>query len=282
MKKPLFNKVTVIGVGLIGGSLGMAIKKKGLARWVVGVVRRKRSAIQAVRKKAVDVATFDLKSSVEDADLVVLCAPVSTILKQIPLVRRHLKKNALVIDVGSSKVKIETAARERLKRNVFVGCHPMAGSAHTGIEFADAELFRKAQCFLTKPNPKIVAFWKALGANPVVLNAKLHDAWVARASYLPHLLAFSLFQKSSLGKFPGKLKALNPSAQEFARLAASDAALWADILLSNEESANALSDLEKSLHQLKQALKTNNRKALQEFIQKANRVSQKLVPDHSR
>ncbi len=224
------------------------------------------------------MATLELSEAVKDADLVILCVSVSTIIRQLPLIKPYLKKNTIVIDTGSSKRKIEEAAHNSLKGCTFVGCHPMAGSANTGFEFADAGLFDGAQCFLTKPHAKVAGFWRALGANPVVLNARLHDAWVARASYLPHLAAFSLFQKNGLGKFSGRLKALNPSAQELARLAASDPMLWSDILLSNKETLAALSDFEKNLAVLKKFLKTKKPNSLRKFIESSNRLSRKLAP----
>src|SRR3989338_7727230 len=214
-KKPLFNKVVIVGAGLIGGSIGLAVKKRKLAKFVAGVVRRRETAIRVIEKKAVDMATLDLAEGVQGADLVILCAPVSTIIRQIPLIKPYLKKNAIVIDVGSSKGQIESAAKKYLKWNMFVGCHPMAGSACLGVEHASAELFDGAQCFIARPHDRVSSLWKAMGAHPIVLNAKSHDAWVARASYLPHLLAFSLFQKNTLGRFKGGwLKASNPSVRE--------------------------------------------------------------------
>src|SRR5689334_2988648 len=127
MSKPLYNRISIIGIGLIGGSLGLAIKKRKLAKFVVGVARRKQSAIDAVATKAVDMATLDLKEGVSGADLVILAGPIPTIISQIKTVPKYISKNTLVIDVGSSKADINKAASRSLKKN-FVGCHPMAGS----------------------------------------------------------------------------------------------------------------------------------------------------------
>src|SRR5262245_55040946 len=122
MAKPLFGKVTIVGVGLIGGSLGQALRKKRLATRVVGVVRRPTALVDSVRRGAVDEATTDLRSGVKGADLVILGAPVSTIARQIKTLSRHLVKNALVIDVASSKALIDKAAKKHLKKARFVGC----------------------------------------------------------------------------------------------------------------------------------------------------------------
>lgn len=275
MRKPLFQKICIIGVGLIGGSLGMAVKKRKVAKLVIGVVRRKETIREAFAKKAIDVATLDIIDGVRDADVVILCAPASTIVSQLKTIAPHLKKGALVIDVGSSKTLIEKEAAKVFKKNIFIGCHPMAGSESCGIEHASANLFEKSVCFMTKPNAKISQFWKTLGAIPIVMDAKSHDEWVATASHLPHLLAFSLFQnfKQSSKKFP-----LNPSLQNLARIAKSNPELWADIFLSNREAVLAsMNSFEKSLLHFKKALSTKNIIQLKSIITKANRSS----PSHA-
>ena len=134
MSKPLFKKITIVGVGLIGGSLGLAIKKRNLAKFVVGVVRREKSAIEAVEAKAVDMATLELGNGVQGADLVILAGPISTIILHIeqigrgdPAGRPYIQRGAIVMDVGSSKAQINKIASRYFNKN-FVGCHPMAGS----------------------------------------------------------------------------------------------------------------------------------------------------------
>lgn len=263
------KKVCIVGVGLIGGSIGLALKKKKLAREVVGVARRKESAAKAAAFRAVDWSTLNLAEGVGDADLVILAAPISTILEQIHEIKPYLSKKALVIDVGSSKVEIEKAARGL--RN-FVGCHPMAGSEKLGVEYASADLFKDSVCFMTKPNSVIQKFWKNLGAIPVLVDAKKHDHCVARMSHLPHALAFSLFQAKK--SYPKNLP-LNPSIRELARLAKSDPELWADIFISNREAAlEAIYEMEKKgIHPLKDILRKGRKKDLVRFIRNANQNS---------
>ena len=266
--KILFSKVCIVGVGLIGGSIGMGIKKKKLARLVVGVVRRKATIREAFQKKAVDVATLDLKGGVKGADLVILCAPVSVIASQLKMIAPHLKKGAVVMDVGSSKALIEKEAKKYLKKNLFVGCHPMAGSEATGVQNASADLFEKSVCFLTKQNPGIFKLWRSLGSTPVLMSAEAHDAWAAKASHLPHVLAFSLFQdfKALSSKIP-----LNPSLQEFKRLAKSNPELWADILLSNKKNVTALiQKTQQHLTSFHKTLTSNDRLRLIRLIRNAS------------
>ena len=272
MKKPLFNQIAIVGLGLIGGTLALATKKMGLARQVIGVSRSERTLLEALRRKAVDVATTDLKKGVSGADLVVLCAPVSVIESQLKVIQKYLKKNALVTDVGSSKIEIERAARTHLKKNTFVGAHPLAGSEKTGIFSADADLFKRSVCFITKRNTRVEGFWKALGSRPVILNAVAHDDLVAKTSHTPHALAFSLFQTKK--DFPRNTPP-NPSIRELARLAKSDADLWADVFMSNREALleSIVETERKGIHLLKEMLRLGDRAGIVRFIKQANKNS---------
>ncbi len=271
MKKPLFNQICIVGVGLIGGSIGMAVKKKKLAGLVIGVARRKATLETALRRKAIDVGVTDLSDGVQNADLVILCAPVSVINVQLKLITPYLKKGAVVIDAGSSKEMIEATAKKHLTKNRFVGCHPMAGSEQGGVEHASGALFEGSVCFLTKPDPAIAGFWKALGAVPVTLAAAKHDAWAARASHLPHLLAFALFQDF---KLPAPNLPVNPSLQGMARIAKSSPELWADILLSNRKNASAaIHHILRQLAFFDSALRSADQQKLTSLIRHANKNS---------
>ncbi len=266
MKKFLFNKICIVGVGLIGGSLGIAIKKRKLAKLVVGVVRRARTAKEAMKRKAIDVATFRLKEGVRNADLVILSAPVSAIIRHLKEIAPVLKKNALVIDVGSSKQEIEKVAKKYLRGRVFVGCHPMAGSEKCGIEFADGNLFEGSICFMTQKNAKVETFWKKLGSRPLKIDPDRHDAWVAQSSHLPHALSFSLFQSVN-SKY-----AASPSLKDMGRLAKSDPELWTDIFLSNRSAVlKALSKFKKNLAVFEKNLRQGRKSDLLSFIRHANK-----------
>lgn len=285
----MFKKVCIVGVGLIGGSLGLAIQKKRLAKFVVGVARRKRSAVEAVKAKAVQMVTMDIKEGVRGADLVILCGPVSVIASQFKSIAKYLSPGAIVIDVGSSKSLIEQAAkrhltgrrpesspRDSVRRFTFVGCHPMAGLEKKGCAYAQAGLFEGAVCFITRRHAKVERFWKALGCKTVLIGAREHDAWVAQFSHLPHALAFSLFQSSP--KHPASLKAANPSLRDLARISKSDPSLWTDILISNRtEVLNAIGYLQKNLKTLEKSIRSKRVSAVKNFISKANRNSHQLT-----
>ena len=278
MKKPLFNKICIVGVGLIGGSLGLAIKKRKLARWVVGVTRRKETIQKAFGMGALDIATLDLKEGVKDADLVILCAPISDIKAHLKKIGPYLKRGALVTDVGSSKVEILAAAKKHLKKNDFVGSHPMAGSEKCGIESARASLFEGAVCFISAPHQKIETFWKALGSKPVRLDAGKHDAWAAQASHLPHALSFALLQRIELPT--SKKFELNPSFKDLARLAKSHPRIWTDIFLTNREALlKAISSYKIKLSLLERAIRSGSRPAVMRFILMANANAKKVSQD---
>ncbi len=282
MKKPLFNKICIVGVGLIGGSLGMAIKKRSLARWVIGVVRREATAKDALRRKALDVATFNLREGVEGADLVILCGPISVIVDQLRRISKWASPKTLVIDVGSSKSLIDRVGAKYLKSQ-FVGCHPMAGSSKRGVGSVDAnaDLFQGQTSFITSPNAKIKKLWHSLGCKVITkLDSKKHDEWVAGPSYLTHVAACAMLRSEAMRKLARfGLKADNPSFKDTARLSKCDPELWADILLSNAYSVKHLAAFEKSVSEFRKALASKNRMKLKKLITDANHVSWKLAGD---
>lgn len=279
----LFNRLVIVGVGLIGGSIGLAVKKRGLARCVVGVVRRAATARLAVRRGAVDVATQDLRGALSGADGVILCAPVTAILTQLPLLDRLLPEGALVLDVGSSKAQIERAARRVVRRVRFVPCHPMAGSARRGLDSQDAhaDLFVGATCFVIGKDSKAALFWKALGSRVIDrLSAEQHDEWVAGPSHAKHISDCALVRNPAMRRLLRLgLVADNPAFRDAARLSKCDPQLWADILLSNKYALSQLRGLQKSVSEFCAALSRRDRRALVRLISEANAVSRRLCPE---
>jgi len=237
----LFNKITIIGVGLIGGSIGLSIKNRGLAKEVTGVFRRPSTLRRALRHKAIDNGTLNIKEGVRGADLIILATPVYS----IPLVgreaMRYANAGAIITDAGSTKSWV-VAKMERLaasRRSVFfVGSHPMAGSEKAGVEFSTADLFEGSPCIVTRTRStdegaikKVAAFWKALGGRVKVMSPASHDKSISLVSHLPHLVAFSL-----AGAIPEKdIVYAAEGFRDTTRVASSDPKLWADIFLTNKK-----------------------------------------------
>jgi prephenate dehydrogenase len=237
--------VCVLGVGLIGGSLGLALRKHGRKKYsVTGLGRNARKLRAAQRLGAVDRFETDLRRGVQDADIVVLCVPVHRIAPQLSKVARFLKPGAIVTDVGSVKKNVIAAAHKALRARPdvsFVGAHPIAGSERTGVENASATLFQNATCALTTDGARsaalktVRALWTDIGARCLTMTAARHDHWLALTSHLPHLFAFALFQcVSDAAKKNQAVKALRGgSFRDMTRIAGADPELWAGVVETN-------------------------------------------------
>ncbi|HUT24692.1 MAG TPA: prephenate dehydrogenase, partial [Sumerlaeia bacterium] len=205
--QPLFQRAAICGVGLLGGSLGMALRRRGLAKSVVGVGRDAERLALAVEKGAIDSYTLDLEQGCADADAIVLCGPVSVILDQIPAAMAVAPSGALVTDVGSTKRSIVQRASQQPRDDVFfVGSHPIAGSEKSGAAHARADLFDGATVVLTpalstsdEALERTRRLWESVGMRVVEVLPSRHDEILAMVSHLPHLVACALMAQASQG-----------------------------------------------------------------------------------
>lgn len=266
----MFNKVAIVGVGLIGGSLALAIKKKRLAREVIGVSRHRKTLLLAKQIRAIDKGSQDI-SIIKDADLVILAAPVSIILKLAPLISKIIKRDCIVSDTGSTKQEI-VSRLGRIFPN-YVGSHPLAGSEKRGIINANPFIFKDSLCILTptrktkqKTQKKIRRLWSQLGAKVVILPADTHDKILSFVSHLPHIVAFSL-----IGLIPKRyLGFASNGLKDSTRIAASDSGLWADIFLSNQKNMVKTIELfQENLYKIKSAIKRRDKKILSKILKEA-------------
>jgi prephenate dehydrogenase len=268
----LFNKIAIIGTGLIGGSIALAIKKKGLADEVVGVSRHQKSLLLAKKKGAIDRGSQSL-DIIKGADLVILATPINTILNLAPAVSKLVGKDCLVTDVGSTKARISASLGKIFP--AFVGAHPLAGSEKRSIANAHPDLFKGSICLLTPAKntdkaalKKIKSFWNKIGAETRLLSPDAHDKILCFTSHLPHIVAFSL-----IGIVPAQyLKFSSAGLKDTTRIAASDSELWAEIFLSNQK--NALGAIDLFLQQLlriKGAIKRKDKKQLNLILTKARK-----------
>ena len=243
--KPL-KTVAIVGVGLIGGSIGLALRERKLAEKVIGVGRRQESLRIARRVGAVTNTTVDLDKGVVEADLVVICTPVGRIVEDVRKTAEHCPDGILITDAGSTKQKIVAELNNDLPRGCrFLGSHPLAGSEKTGAAFATADLFEGRVAILTPTKNTraedfdfLEEFWQSLGSVVVQMTPEEHDKALAVTSHLPHLAAAAL-----AGLIPEKYFRLSGAGMlDTTRIAAGDPELWLQIFIHNRE--NILTALE--------------------------------------
>ncbi len=275
--KKLFNKVAIVGTGLIGGSMALAIKKKGLANEVIGVSRHKKSLLTAKKNGVIYRGSQNL-GIIKDADLVVLAAPVNTILNLAEPISKIVKPDCIVTDVGSTKREI--VSELEMVFPGYVGSHPLAGSEKRGVVNAEAGIFCGTLCILTptrktdkKALDKIKKLWDAFGARVLLLPAGSHDKILSFVSHLPHVAAFSL-----ISIIPEKyLKFAASGLKDTTRIAASDSQLWSDIFLSNSKNiSTAISSLQDVLSRIKSAINRKDRKLLASILKEAKKKRESL------
>ncbi len=273
----IFNKVVIFGTGLIGGSLGLALKRKHLAKQVIGLSRLKKNAELAIEIGAIDQIGTSLRV-VQDADLVILATPVDLIMEIALKIAKSLKKDCIVIDVGSTKEKIVSRLSALIPN--FVGCHPLAGSEKKGILNARENIFTGSICIITPlaktkkiTLSKIKSLWAKLGTQVIMLTPARHDQILAFTSHLPHTIAFSL-----MGSIPDKFLGLSSSGlKDTTRISGSDALLWREIFLSNRKNLLlAVSSFQQKLATLKLALKNKDTQRLTKILSEAKEKREKL------
>jgi len=280
-----WNQVTIIGTGLIGGSLGLALKRAGLARHIVGVGHRQSTLDRALACGAADEVTLDPADGVGSSDLVVLATAVGLFEPLLRQTADHLADGAVVIDVGSTKAEVVRAGEALVPTGrAFVGCHPIAGSEKRGIDWADADLFGGAVCAVTPTDrtpadalARVVETWEALGMQVVRLAPAEHDRLLAEVSHLPHVVAAALVQTVS----PEAEPLVGTGWKDTTRIAASDPALWRDILLTNPDGVGrAMKRFRETLAALEDALADRNADAVQRLLAEAKARRDRIVGEH--
>lgn len=279
----VFERITIVGVGLIGGSLGMAARSKKLAGRVVGLFRRRDAVEPAVAAGAVDEGTCDPDAAFRGADLVLAATPISTVPAVLEAASAIVPQDCILTDAGSTKGQLAAWADQALGgKGRFVGGHPIAGSEKTGVAAARPDLFTGCAYVLAKTSKtdsaaleKMRQFVEALGATPVVLDPVIHDRILAVTSHLPHLVA------SALILCVGKAAAFDPLTRELkggglqdtTRIAAGDPLMWRDILMTNApEVLGALSRLSAELEALSSALREGDAQRIEELLKAAAEV----------
>jgi prephenate dehydrogenase len=268
---PRFGRVAVLGLGLLGGSLALAAKARGVAARVAGATRSREALAAALARGALD-ETGSYAEAAEGAELVVLATPVFAMAEVVRQIAPVLAPGTIVTDVGSVKAVLCETLPGLLPRGVpYVGSHPMAGSHLRGLEHARADLFEGAVCIVTRsPDTAAVErtgeFWRALGARVVHREPAQHDAEVAWMSHVPHVLAFAF--ASALEAAPrGASDVSGAGFRDFTRIAQSDPELWGDILTANRKALAApLAAAADALQEFTRALEANDAEGVERRI----------------
>ncbi|MEW6558131.1 MAG: prephenate dehydrogenase/arogenate dehydrogenase family protein [Elusimicrobiota bacterium] len=267
--------IAIIGVGLIGGSIGLAIKDSKLKiQNVTGIGRNIERLKIAKKLGAVDKITTNFREGVKDADIIFVCLPVSLIADTVKKIIPFCKKGAIITDVGSVKTPIVKKVENFLfpipssLSPVFIGGHPIAGSEKTSVKYASKELFKNAVVILT-PTTKtkknaldiIKNLWKKMGAKVKIMSAEKHDKILSSTSHLPHIVAFSLV--NSVDNF----ELVGNGFRDTTRIASSDPEMWADIIFHNR--TNVRRTIRKFINELKKIEKAKSKKELLNYFRKA-------------
>jgi prephenate dehydrogenase len=281
----VIRQLTIVGLGLLGGSVAKAARSHGVAGTIVAVGRDARRLDAARREGVVDAVDTDLGTGLSGADLVLLSTPVAAIEAMLPAVAAHAGPGAVVTDVGSAKAAIaRTADRLADERALaFVGSHPMAGSEQSGYAVSRADLFERATIIVT-PTPRtpaaatarVRAFWEALGARVTALAPDLHDEVVAAISHLPHLVAYALVD--SVRRLDGSV--LDLAARGFkdtTRIAASDPRVWREIFETNRAAlAGTVAAFRAALGELEELVARGDGEALERKLAEIKAVRERL------
>lgn len=285
--KTNFKHIAIIGVGLIGGSFALALKKHGFKGKITGMGRNKKNLSKAKKLGIIDSYTTEFTEGVKDADLIMLAVPVGqfeTILKNI---RRNLKKGAIVTDVGSVKAQIVNKLEPLMPKDVyFVGAHPIAGKECSGVTCASADLYQNAKCIITPGRDtnntalkKIISLWKTVGAKTILMDPEEHDVIFSAVSHLPHVVAYALINgimkvDEAILHHGGK------GLRDMTRIAKSPAGLWRDICSHNKK--NILKSLKMfsfSISHITKLIERSDWKGLENEFIKAREARQPLESD---
>jgi len=284
----LFNRLVIVGVGLIGGSLGLAARERGLVGEVIGFGRTEANLRVAMARGIIDAYTFDPAEAARGADLLLLAVPVeatgSTAEKFVPF----LQPGCIITDAGSTKERVVNIMERLLPSTLpFVGAHPIAGTEHAGAAAAFATLFEQRLCVLTPTARtdatalvRVRTLWEGVGMRVELMDVVTHDQVLARVSHLPHLIAFSVMNALLEARVAGiDLLAYAGSAfADLTRVAASPVEMWRDICLSNREALlAALTEFEQALAQMKACVASGDGEALAAAIDRARAERQRLT-----
>jgi len=275
------KKIVIFGVGLIGGSVALALKKAGSAAQIIGVGRSTESLQSALDLGVIDVACSDIAQAMLNADIVLIAAPVAQTASILTSIKPALAANTVVTDAGSTKSDVLACAQEILGEQFsqFVGGHPIAGAEKSGVTAATTDLYRNKNVVLTPTEAtnadavqRVRELWQHCGANVTEMPAATHDSIFAAVSHLPHLLAFALVDDIASRQNAEQLFGFAASGfRDFTRIAGSHPEMWRDISLANRTALlNEITAYQDELSRLKQMLELSDGDALHALFDRAS------------
>ena len=280
MDKP---RICIIGTGLIGGSLALALKHADFCGHITGAARTEATLARALELGVIDDYSTDIDVAVADADIVVVCVPLGAMRAVFSLIARGLKPGAIVTDAGSAKQSVIRDAAETLGEHYanFVAGHPIAGTERSGVQAAFRELYRQRRVILTPTDDtgpdalhRISAMWRAAGAEVETMSAEHHDMVLAGTSHLPHMLAFGLVDcLNNLEEVNEIFRFAAGGFRDFTRIASSDPVMWRDICLFNRDEVMAMMDrFQEEMQTIYDALESKDGEQLQAIFERAKKA----------
>ncbi len=286
----MINRLAVIGVGLIGGSLALSLKSKGAVNEVVGYSRSDEARQEALSLGIIDKAADSIAEAVVDADVVFVAVPMGAMASVFAEMSEHIRPEAIITDGGSAKAQVVSSAREALgdKFKQFVPGHPIAGTEKSGPAAAFATLYENHRIVLTPVSEtdsaataKIKMMWQLTGAEVLEMDVEHHDTVLAATSHLPHVLAFNLVgmlaQRDDCDEV---LRYAAGGFRDFSRIASSDAVMWRDICLGNKQAIlDLLDEFHQGINKIEQAIKEDDGEYLVEVFERAKKARDSRFAD---
>ncbi len=284
----MFNKVLIIGCGLIGSSILRAINSKKLSKKIF-VLEKSKSNISKIKKiKSNCKFIKNINNKISDVDLVVICTPMSEYKKIIQKLNKSLKKNCLITDVGSTKQNIIKLKNKILSKKLhWISSHPISGSEVSGPEYGNKNLFLNKWCVIIKEKKQsskkinlLKKLWKKIGSNVILMDPIKHDKIFSITSYLPHLIAYNLIKTAQDSQKIQRKNLIQYSAgglRDFSRIAASNEIMWRDIFFSNDNIIKAINLFTKNLNSFKKIIQNKNNKKLLSRLSNSKKVRAQIV-----